>query len=202
MKILIDNGHGSDTKGKYSPDKRLYEYKFAREIAGRVEKELRAKGYDVQLIVPETNDVPLLERVRRVNDVCNKVGSSNALLVSIHVNAAGADGKWHDARGFSVFVSKNASTNSKRCATIFTDEAQALNLIGNRSVPREKYWTWSWTTADIYILKNTKCPAVLTENFFQDNKADVDYLLSENGKATITKLHVDCIIKYLKAIGK
>lgn len=202
MKILLDNGHGSDTKGKYSPDKRLYEYKYAREIAERVEKELRAKGYDVERIVPELNDISLTERTRRVNSICNQVGAKNCVLVSIHCNAAGDDGKWHDARGFSVFVSKNASTNSKRCATIFTEEAKALNLLGNRSVPREKYWTWSWTTADIYILKNTKCPAVLTENFFQDNKADVDFMLSENGKATITKLHVDSIINYIKAIER
>lgn len=202
MKILIDNGHGNDTKGKYSPDKRLYEYKYAREIAERVEKELRARGYDAERIVPELNDVSLTERTRRVNNICNKVGAKNCVLVSIHCNAAGGDGKWHDAKGFSVFVSKNASANSKRLATIFTDDAKAINLIGNRVIPKEKYWTWSWTTADIYILKNTKCPAVLTENLFQDNKDDVDYLLSEQGKATITKLHVDALTKYVNSQGK
>lgn len=199
MKILLDNGHGNDTKGKYSPDKRLYEYKYAREIAERVEKELRARGYNVERIVPELNDISLTERTRRVNNICNQVGAKNCVLVSIHCNAAGGDGKWHDAKGFSVFVSKNASTNSKRLATIFTDEAKAHNLLGNRVVPKEKYWTWSWTNADIYILKNTKCPAVLTENLFQDNKDDVDYLLSEYGKATITKLHVDAITKYVNS---
>ena len=70
MKILIDNGHGADTKGKRSPDGRLLEYKYAREIAERIEHELKAKGYDVQRIVPEQNDVPLPERARRVNEVC------------------------------------------------------------------------------------------------------------------------------------
>lgn len=44
-----------------------------------------------------------------------------------------------------------------------------------------------------YILKHTKCPAVLTENLFQDNKEDVDFLLSEEGKRAIVDLHVqDC----------
>ena len=33
VKILIDNGHGVNTKGKQSPDGRLREYAFAREIA-------------------------------------------------------------------------------------------------------------------------------------------------------------------------
>ncbi len=48
-----------------------------------------------------------------------------------------------------------------------------------------------------YILKHTKCPAVLTENLFQDNKEDVEFLLSEEGKLAIVNLHVWGIMKYL-----
>ena len=51
--------------------------------------------------------------------------------------------------------------------------------------------------ARFYILVKTKCPAVLTESLFQDNKADVAFLLSDEGKNAITKLHVEGIIKYL-----
>ena len=36
MKILIDNGHGIDTKGKRSPDGRLLEYAQNRFLAGRI----------------------------------------------------------------------------------------------------------------------------------------------------------------------
>lgn len=36
MKILIDNGHGKETPGKRSPDGRLKEYAYTREIADRV----------------------------------------------------------------------------------------------------------------------------------------------------------------------
>ena len=35
MKILIDNGHGIDTKGKRSPDGRLLEYAQNRLLPGR-----------------------------------------------------------------------------------------------------------------------------------------------------------------------
>ena len=42
---------------------------------------------------------------------------------------------------------------------------------------------------------------VLTENLFQDNKDDVDFLLSDKGKEAIVKLHVDGIVSYLKSIG-
>ena len=40
-------------------------------------------------------------------------------------------------------------------------------------------------------------PAVLTENLFQDNLADVEYLLSEAGKEAIAELHVEGIMKYI-----
>lgn len=41
-------------------------------------------------------------------------------------------------------------------------------------------------------------PAVLTENFFQDNKLDVEYLESEQGKKDIVDIHINGIKKYIK----
>lgn len=199
MKILIDNGHGINTLGKTSPDGRLKEYEWARDIAGRLEAKLKTKGFDVERIVPETNDISITTRCNRVNAICKQVGAKNVVLVSIHNNAAG-NGSWGTAKGFSVFVSKNASSNSKKFASIFTDEAIARKMMGNRSVPAEKYWTWSWTKADIGILKGTACPAVLTENGFMDNKEECDYLLSEQGKQAFVDLHVAAIEKYIKSL--
>ena len=49
MKILIDNGHGSNTLGKSSPDNRLREYAWAREIAVRLVDKLKSLGYDAQI---------------------------------------------------------------------------------------------------------------------------------------------------------
>lgn len=200
MIILLDNGHGYDTKGKHSPDMRLREYAWARIISRKLKEVLEKAGRTAILVTPEDKDIALAERVRRVNSYCTKYGTKNCVLVSIHNNAVGSDGKWHDARGFSVFVSKNASANSKKLATIFTDLAKARGMLGNRSVPAVKYWTWSWTDKDIYILKSTKCPAVLTENFFQDNKSDVDYLLSEKGINEVVQLHKDALEKYIKEV--
>lgn len=195
MKVLIDNGHGEGTLGKCSPDKRLREYAYCREIARRVSRQLSLQGIDAILITPEEKDVALRERVRRVNGWARKLGKENVLMVSIHNNASGADGKWHSARGFSVFISKNASEKSKRLARIFTENATAMGLMGNRAVPKEKYWVQS-----LAMTRDTFCPAVLTENLFQDNREDVDFLLSEEGKQAITKLHVDSIIQYIKSL--
>ena len=39
----------------------------------------------------------------------------------------------------------------------------------------------------------TKCPAILTENLFMDNKEDVAFLMSEEGREAITRIHVNAI---------
>lgn len=197
VKVLIDNGHGDPplTGGKESPDGRLKEYYYCREIAQRVSRELTLRGVDTQLLVPERTDIALKERVRRVNGWAKRVGPQNVVLVSIHNNAAGADGKWHSASGFSVFVSKNASSKSKKLAQIFTANASDMGLMGNRCVPAEKYWVQS-----LAMTRDTICPAVLTENLFQDNQEEVDFLLSEEGKRAITTLHVKSIIEYIQYV--
>lgn len=193
MKILIDNGHGSDTPGKRSPDGRLREYAWTREIAERIVNDLRALGYDAERIVTEEWSVSLSERCRRVNAVCNKLGAKNVLLISVHNNAAG-NGGWCCARGWTGWVYTKAGAGSRRLAQLLYAEAERLGLQGNRSVPACKYWE-----ADFYILKHTNCPAVLTENLFQDNREDVAYLLSEEGKQAIVSVHVDGIINYIKS---
>ena len=52
------------------------------------------------------------------------------------------------------------------------------------------------------MTRDTNCPAVLTENLFQDNREDTDYLLSEEGKRAIVKLHVDSLTEYINTISK
>ena len=190
FKVILDAGHGRDTAGKRSPDGRLLEYAYAREIAVRLERELKARGYDAQRIVPEENDISLKERCNRANRIYAAAGKK-AILVSIHCNAAGADGKWHDARGWSAYVSRNASKKSKELACRLIDAAETQGLKVRRYSQDEPYWT-----QNLAICRDTNCPAVLTENLFQDNREDVDYLLSEKGKQAIVELHVQGIVAY------
>lgn len=128
-----------------------------------------------------------------VNDICKQVGTKNVLLVSIHNNAAGADGKWRSARGFSAHVGLNASSKSKMLAQYLWNEAIAQGLKGNRSVPAASY-----IAQNLAICRDTLCPAVLTENLFQDNKEDVELLLSEEGKEKVTATHVNAIVEFIK----
>lgn len=211
MKILIDNGHGSNTPGKCSPDKSLREFAYAREIAGMVVDDLKSKGYDAERLVPETTDIPLAERARRVNEWCGKLGTNNVILVSIHCNAAG-NGAWMKAGGWCAYTSP-AQTKADTLATDlysaadvalakYKDIFPVLQSKGEYGTVQRPIRT-DYSDGDpdyearFYILVKTKCPAVLTESLFQDNHADVAFLLSDDGKKAITKLHVDGIIKYL-----
>lgn len=191
MKILIDNGHGENTSGKRSPDGRLREWLYTREIADLVVAGLRKKGIDAERIVKEDSDVPLSERCRRANNIYRDTGKK-AILVSIHCNAAGNGISWMNAQGWSVFVSNNASLNSKRLAESLAQVAECIPVPVRKPMPQQPYWE-----QNLAICRDTNCPAVLTENFFQDSKEDVEYLLSREGKDTVARIHIEGILKYL-----
>lgn len=215
MKILIDNGHGVNTAGKKSPDKQLLEYKYNREIAIQLVAELKAKGYDAERIVTEETDISLGERCRRVNAICNKIGTANVILISVHVNAAGSGGVWRSAGGWSAYTTRGV-TKSDAIATKLYEAAKVslsayaealeagkkTGLYDSKQRPfRTDYQDGDADhEADFYIIKNTKCPAVLTENLFMDNKTDMAFLLSEAGRKAIVDLHVNGIINYIKSV--
>lgn len=205
IRVVIDNGHGIEKACNASPDKQVVEYRWAREIASRLWRELDRRGISSELLVPEISDVRLQTRVARVNKICRRYGASNVVLVSIHNNAQGS-GRWTDAHGFSVFVSKKASTRSKILADTFTDLAIERGMTGDRAVPAPdvqglRYWTWSWRKDDIYILTSSSCPAVLTENGFMTNKEECKFLASKEGMEAYVQLHADALERYVKKFG-
>ena len=193
MKILIDNGHGSNTKGKCSPDGKHREYLWARRFAERLEQMLKARGYDAQRIVTEDSDISIKERCKRVNAVCSRLGAKNVLLVSIHNNAKGLGDKWYSARGWSAHVSLNASENSKKLACCIIDAVEVRGIKVRKYSPKEPYWA-----QNLGICRDTKCPAVLTENLFQDNMDDVSLLYDEAFVGTLADAHANGIIQYIK----
>lgn len=195
MKILIDNGHGENTPGKCSPNGKFREYQYAREIAQAVEYELKKRGYDAERIVREDIDVPLAERARRVNEYCGRLGTANVLLVSIHVNAAGNGSEWMNARGWSAYTSKG-QTKADKLATSMYEAAEEVLPDGIRIRKDYSDGDEDWEE-NFYILRKTKCPAVLTENLFQDNREDVTFLTSDAGKRAIIDIHVRGIENYI-----
>ena len=213
MLILIDNGHGLMTPGKRSPDGKFLEYAYTREIATRIVADLTDRGYNAQLLVPETEDSPLSERVRRINAACisqqsspaphqssparpgiSPTGHPNVILISIHVNAAGNGTKWLNATGWSCYTSKGQTQSDKLADCLY--QAATKNFPGKRIRTDYSDNDPDWEE-NFYILRHSLCPAILTENFFMDNHSDLEYLQSRTGKQAIVDTHVEGITEYL-----
>ena len=194
MKIFIDNGHGLMTAGKRSPDGQFREPFYNREIARRVVADLRDRGLDAELLVPEDDDISLVERVKRVNAACFLLGKQNVILVSIHVNAAGNGSKWLNATGWSVYTCKGQTASDKLAECLC--QAAIKNFPGRRIRTDMSDGDMDWEEG-FYILRKSLCPAVLTENFFQDSRSDLEYLQSRTGKQAVVDTHVEGIVEYL-----
>ena len=195
MKILIDAGHGIDTPGKRSPDGLFREYLWNRQVADLILEGLLSAGVDASLVVTETNDVSLRNRVNRVNTICNRLGASNVLLVSIHANAAGNGSAWMNAKGWSCYTSKGKTKSDQVSECLydaFEEEFQDRKIRKDMS-DGDRDWE-----ENFYVLQKSKCPAVLLENFFYDNREECAWMLQEETKKRIASAAVKGIIKYIK----
>ena len=195
MKILIDPGHGIDTPGKRSPDGLFLEYLWNRQVADLILEGLVSAGVDASLVVTETNDVTLRNRVNRINTICNRVGASNVLLVSVHANAAGNGSAWMNAKGWSCYTSKG-KTKSDQVAECLYDAFEAE--FQDRKIRKDMSDGDRDWEENFYVLAKSKCPAVLLENFFYDNREECAWMLQEETKRRIASAAVKGIIKYIK----
>lgn len=194
MLILIDPGHGIDTPGKRSPDGKFLEYLWNRQIADLLLDRFMIMGIDASLVVTETNDISLATRVQRVNRVCSKVGASNVILLSIHSNAAGDGSKWMSAQGWSCYTSKG-ETKSDVIAECLYDAFEtefAEKKIRKDMSDGDRDWE-----ENFYVLQKSKCPAVLLENFFYDNRDECTWLLKDDTKERIADAIVKGIVQYI-----
>lgn len=187
--VIIDNGHGRGTAGKCSPDRKVKEWEWTRAAARLLQRRLAGMGIDTALLVPDDADISLRERCLRANNLYKR--HRGAVLVSLHSNASGDGTAWGAAKGWSVFIARRASAESERLARCLFRRAELRNLLGNRVSPRELF-----NRASLAICRDTLCPAVLTENMFHDNRADVAFLSSAEGIDAIVSLHAEGIADY------
>jgi N-acetylmuramoyl-L-alanine amidase len=184
--ILIDNGHGNTTLGKRSPvwpdGSQLFEWEFNRSVAKMLQKRLDVLGIANIILVPEDQDISLAERCKRAN-MYHKESPTGAILISIHGNAGGGT-------GWECFTSPG-KTDADAYATLLYQEAM-------KEFP-DMRMRFGMEDGDMdkedgfYILKNTICPAVLTENFFMDTESDCLIMMSRTGKQRIADFHARAI---------
>lgn len=207
--VIWGTAHRMREPGKCSTDGRLKEAVYSRDVCNSLQQIMESYGVRsfvdmMETDLPRTMQTPSVKlecnrelalRVNEVNSICDRYGKDNCLYVSIHVNASNSDGQWHNANGWQVCVSPLASERSHLLAESLGLAAESNNLKVRKQSPDRLYWEQS-----LYVLNRTHCPAVLTENLFMDNEKDVDFLLSDEGRHVIERLHVEGILRYLNKI--
>lgn len=198
ISIIFGTAHQKSILGKGSPDGKFKEYKYSREVVDAASAILRDMGYNVFIDIQDddlnlTQSKELSLRCKIVNELVKQY--KDCIYVSVHVNAAASDGKWHDATGWEVYTSVG-QTKSDKLATCLYNAAK--NNMKDKKMRTDNSDGDPDKEAHLYVLKNTNCPAVLTENFFMDNKKDVEFLTSEEGFQAIVRLHVEGILNYIK----
>ena len=196
--VILDNGHGEETPGKRSPDGKFREYRFNRVIVSMIAEQLEKMGIPYHILVPETKDISLKERVIRANKIHKEqhANGKTVILISVHANAAGGSG-WSNATGWSGWTSKGVTESDTVAACLYQAAHEVLDPKGTK-IRKDMADGDEDYEENFYIIYKSSMPAVLTENFFMTTKTDVAYLESEEGKKDIVDIHVKGIQKYIE----
>lgn len=191
---ILDAGHGGKIKGKYqtkgkrSPKwkdgRQIFEGVLNREIVSLIAEILKERSIPFHILVPEQKDISLRERVDRAHNLKTE---NDKVYVSVHSNAGGGT-------GFEVFTNNGISKADRLATLLWLEIKKNFPNVKMRScmvdgdVDKE---------SPFYVLRKTRMPAILGENFFMDTlEPDFEILWSEEGKATIAKSYADAILRY------
>ena len=169
--VVLDPAHGEETPGKRSPDGRFREYLWSRMIIEKLAEKLDDAGFCVRETNTSKKEIGLSNRA----GVCNMINGKK-ILISIHSNAAGNGVEWMSATGFSVYTTKGktkSDTVAEELMNGFIKDFPELKARVDMSDGDKD------TEENFTVIKKANCPAVLIEWMFQDNKNDVEVLLSD-----------------------
>lgn len=165
--VAVDDGHGKETAGKRTPlfpdGSYMPENAYNQAVVSYLTDALQRCGFQVLAVAPEETDTPLQTRVKRANDAGADV------YISIHANAFGSD--WNDANGVESWVYEKADAKTMNFAKMIHESFAKASGRKNRGLKK---------SADLYVLRATKMPAVLIEGGFMTNREEAKLLLSES----------------------
>lgn len=177
VKIFIDPGHGGSDPGAVANG--LKEKDLVLDISKRIRKYLNDNftGHSIKMSRTTDKTISLSGRANMANNWNADV------FISVHINAGGGTG--YEDYIFSGTVS-NKTVSIRN--TLHLEIVKQLSGIRNRGKKR----------ANFAVLRQTKMPAVLTENLFIDTKADADKLKSSSFLNKVAKGHAEGIAKAFK----
>lgn len=175
FKVWIDAGHGGKDPGAVANG--IQEKDISLKVSLGIKERLEATYEDVQVLLSRSTDVFLELRDRTAK--ANAAGAD--VLVSIHCNAGGGKG------GFESFRYTSASQNSIKLQD--TLHKAIISKLGGIDRGQK--------SKNLHIVRESRMPAVLTENLFIDITADVDRLKQSSVINAIIDGHVEGIAIYL-----
>ena len=189
--VIISDGHGEDTIGKWSPvfrtttklgdieflpGERFIENYFNDRVADLLENILRSRGIPCEQLAPEHEDISLRQRAMRQESAYNvaiKRGFT-PITMSIHANGLGIGDKWNRAQGIETFY-KNRPLSSEE-EQVADDSLRLASLIQNNVMDFRKHYkpynhltNRGVKTANFFIFRNYKGIVVLPESEFMTN---------------------------------
>lgn len=185
----LDNGHGKLQKGKRSPifddGRQFLEYEFNRDIVVRIMQRLDELCVNYFDVVPDVYQVGsfLKGRVIRANA---KQSIHPKILLSIHANGHGDGKRWTPAHGIETWYFEG-SQQGKTIANIFQKHLVEETGWRDRGLKHTGM-------KNLYVLRKTKMPAILTENDFFTNKEKAKELMKKEVRQTIAEAHVNAIM--------
>tara|TARA_R110001606_G_scaffold273167_1_gene421708 strand:+ start:593 stop:1189 length:597 start_codon:yes stop_codon:yes gene_type:complete len=194
--VILDAGHGGlingvyQTSGKRSPvwsnGTQYFEGVGNREIYEKLRAKLTANCIEVYNPNESNKDMPLRARTSKINKYIKNNPDKKFVGISIHSDGFSKE----SAHGWSVYTYTKASKDSKRLSSLLAKEMKVQ--FPDRRLRGEK-------TAGFWMVKHTKCPFVLTENFFMTNEYECkNILMNEEQQDKIVDIHFDAIMNYLK----
>lgn len=194
--------------GKCSPDGEFLEAYFSRELVKDLVPIMQSYGFialvDYPGLAPDGVNIKAFTnaddqqraelnfRVKKVNEAVKQYGKDNIIYVSLHVNASGS-GQWMSGRGWEIFTSPGKTKSDLLATCMWNAASNYLTETNMRS---------DWSDGDpdkeanYMVLTKTKCPAVLVENLFMDNKEDLALLSSAAGMHKLERIIVEGILNY------
>ncbi|UNK20185.1 N-acetylmuramoyl-L-alanine amidase [Paenibacillus sp. N3/727] len=177
-KVWIDAGHGGKDSGAVGNG--LKEKDIALDVSLGVKKRLEDNYDGVQVLLTRSTDV-FLELSERTK-AADKAGAD--ILVSVHCNAGGGAG------GFETFRYINSQPASVALQNVLHKEIMvALKPFG--VIDRGQ------KAKNLHMVRESKMPAVLTENLFIDVASDAAKLKRQEVIDALIEGHVQGIAKYL-----
>ena len=172
-KIVLDAGHGGSDAGAIGGG--IHEKDITLDVAKRVEKLLKQKGYLVQTTRDDDTYVSLQDRVSISENY------EPDIFVSIHVNSSvrpeitGVETHYYHQESMSL------------AQTVHSSLASAVQS-PNRGLFKSKF----------YVINHTTAPAILVEIGFISNSSEREQLISEKRKQATAKAIADGIQNYFK----